>query len=321
MSSTRAFSVPAELSGSRLDRCIAELHERLTRSRARRLIDDGRVSLNGSPAKPAAVVEVGDTIVVDEPPPSPIDVPPENIPLDVCYEDQDILVLDKPPGLVIHPAAGHPSGTLVNALLAHCERLSGIGGAERPGIVHRLDKDTTGVIVAAKNDRAHLGLSLAFRRRQVEKTYLAVCFGIPAPSDGVIEGCVGRHPVHRRQMAVVPSGRAARTLYTVLETLVGTAVLHCRPITGRTHQIRVHMAHIGHPLVGDPLYAGRQWRNLVEPEHRAACRDFPRQALHARRLAFVHPVSGERVEFEADPPADFLELVGALRADRVIGDQ
>jgi len=321
VSGLHTFSVPKGLSGSRLDRCIAELRDGWTRSKARRLIDDGRVSLNGSPAKPAAVVAAGDVIVVDEPPPAPIGASAEDIPLKIDYEDEDILVLDKPAGLVIHPAAGHPSGTLVNALLAHCDDLSGIGGAERPGIVHRLDRDTSGLMVVAKSERAHLSLSLAFRRRQVEKIYVAVCFGVPLPPEGVIEEPVGRHPVRRRQMAIVASGRAARTLYTVVESLVGAAVVHCHPITGRTHQIRVHMAHIGHPLVGDPLYAGRQWRNLSDPARQTACRDFPRQALHARRLAFAHPVTGERVEFESEPPPDFRQLVESLRPKQVISDQ
>jgi 23S rRNA pseudouridine1911/1915/1917 synthase len=252
-------------------------------------------------------------IDVDEPPPSPIDVPAEDIPLDIVYEDTDLLVLNKPPGLVIHPASGHPSGTLVNALLAHCDDLSGIGGAERPGIVHRLDRDTSGTMVVAKSERAHLGLSIAFRRRQVDKTYVAVCFGVPERPDGVIEGPVGRHPVKRQQMAVVESGRAARTLFTVTEEFTGTAYVECHPISGRTHQIRVHMAHIGHALVGDPLYAGRQWRSLALPHHQKACREFPRQALHARRLAFTHPVTAEWVEFETEPPADFIELIETLR--------
>jgi len=279
----------------------------------RRLIDDGCVLLKGSPAKPATLVQPGDVIDVDEPPPRPIDTPAEDIPLDIVYEDPDLLVLNKPPGLVIHPASGHPAGTLVNALLAYCDDLSGIGGAERPGIVHRLDRDTSGTMVVAKSERAHLGLSIAFRRRQVEKTYVAACFGVPGQPGGVIEAPVGRHPGKRQQMAVVESGRAARTLFTVTEAFTGTASVECHPITGRTHQIRVHMAHIGHPLVGDPLYAGRQWRNLALPHHRMACRDFPRQALHARRLAFKHPVTEEHVAFESDPPDDFRRLIEVLR--------
>jgi 23S rRNA pseudouridine1911/1915/1917 synthase len=314
VSRDHVFTVPTELAGLRLDRCIAELQDLWTRSRVRRLIDDGRVLLNGSIAKPSAVVREGDAIRVDEPPPTAADVPAEEIPLDIRFEDSDLLVINKPVGLVIHPAAGHPSGTLVNALLAHCDDLSGIGGAERPGIVHRLDRDTSGLMVVAKSERAHLGLSLAFRRRQVEKTYAAVCYGIPAHAEGVIDAPIGRHPAKRQQMAVVDSGRTARTLYTVIEALAGTALVDCRPITGRTHQIRVHMAHSGHALVGDSLYAGRQWRNLDNAAHQAACRGFPRQALHARRLAFRHPVSGEQVAFEAEWPDDFSRLLEMLRS-------
>ena len=308
------FTVPAKLAGSRLDRCLADLHGEWSRSRARRLIDDGRVLVNGTAARPATTVATGDRLEVDEPPPQPLDLAAEDIPLDILFEDRDLLVLDKPPGLVIHPAAGRRAGTLVNALLRHCDDLSGIGGAERPGIVHRLDKDTSGLMVVAKTERAHLRLSVAFRRREVEKRYLAVCYGLPSDPEGVIEGGVGRHPTERKRMAVVASGRQARTLYRVVESFAGTALVECRPVTGRTHQIRVHLAHCGHALVGDPLYAGRQWRNLDDPRHQKACRDFPRQALHAWRLAFDHPITGERVEFEAEPPADLQDLLTVLRS-------
>jgi len=308
------FTVPDELAGLRLDRCLVELHGEWSRARIRRLIDGGHVLVNGGAAKPSTAVATGDRIEVDEPPLEPLDLAAEDIPLEIVYEDAELLVLDKPPGLVIHPAAGRKSGTLVNALLQHCDDLSGIGGAERPGIVHRLDKDTSGLMVVAKTERAHLQLSIAFRRREVEKRYLAVCFGVPKDAEGVIEGAVGRHPTERKRMAVVVSGRQARTLYRVREKLAGAALVECRPVTGRTHQIRVHMAHIGHAVVGDPLYAGRQWRNLAEPRHQRACRDFPRQALHAWRLAFDHPVTGERIGFEAEPPADIQDLLTVLRS-------
>ncbi len=304
--------MPEELAGTRLDRCLSELSERWSRSHARRLIDDERVKVNGEGGKPAFRVATGDLIEVDEPPPRPLDMAAEDIPLDVIFEDPHLLVISKPVGLVIHPAAGNPSGTLVNALLQHCEDLSGIGGAERPGIVHRLDKDTSGLLVVAKEERAHHGLSLAFRRRQVTKTYLAICYGVPPSTEGVIDAAIARHPRERKRMAVVASGRPARTLYEVAEVLHGTALIRCRLITGRTHQIRVHMAHVGHGLVGDPLYSGRQWRNLTDPSALAACRDFPRQALHAWRLGFTHPVTGEALEFEAPPPADFQQLLAAL---------
>ena len=307
------LTVPPELDGCRLDRALATLSPGWSRSRARKLIDDGCVHLNGQPARPAHIVHPGDALVVDEPAVATTDVEPEAIPLSILYEDDDLLVLDKPPGLVIHPAAGNPRGTLVNALLHHCDDLSGIGGVERPGIVHRLDKDTTGTMVVAKSDRAHLALSLAFQRRQIGKTYLAVCYGAPSPTDGVIDAPIGRHPRERQQMAVHREGRPARTLYEVVETLTATSLVACRLVTGRTHQIRVHLAHIGHALVGDPLYTGRQWRNLPDPSLQRLCRDFPRQALHAWRLAFDHPVTGDHVEFEAPVPADIEGLVKALR--------
>ncbi|HSN53679.1 MAG TPA: RluA family pseudouridine synthase [Candidatus Sulfomarinibacteraceae bacterium] len=313
MSRRLRFTVPDSLAGSRLDRCLAALEESWSRSRVRRLVDDGRVSHNGRPAKPATTVAAGDELVVDEPDVEPLDVVAEAIPLAVVFEDDEILVIDKPADLVIHPAAGNPSGTLVNALLHHCRDLSGIGGVARPGIVHRLDKDTTGLMVVAKTDRAHQALALAFRWRKVAKTYLAVCYGSPADDEGVVDAPIDRHPRERRQMAVVADGRPARTLYTVAERWQGVSLLHCRLVTGRTHQIRVHMAHVGHALVGDPLYAGRQWRNVPDARARAACRDFPRQALHAMRLAFAHPVSGEPLEFEAPPPADLQGLIELLR--------
>jgi len=307
------FTVPDELAGIRLDRCLSILNESWSRSRVRRLIDRGGVRINHNQAKPATLVAAGDHLTVDEPDPEALDVVAEAIPLTIIFEDDDLLVIDKPADLVIHPAAGNPTGTLVNALLHHCTDLSGIGGVARPGIVHRLDRDTTGLMVVAKNDRAHQALSLAFRWRKIEKTYLAVCFGEFAGDEGVVDAPIDRHPRHRQQMAVVDSGRPSRTLYTVAEHWTGASLVHCRLVTGRTHQIRVHMAHIGHAVVGDPLYAGRQWRNIPDPQAAAVCRNFPRQALHAMRLGFAHPVTEEFMEFEAGPPEDIRGLVEVLR--------
>lgn len=312
-STTHSLVVPTELEGERLDRCLSALNPDWTRSHARRLIDGGHVHHNDREAKPATRVHTGDRIDVAEPPLQPANVEAEEIPLDVVYEDQDLLVVNKPIGLVIHPAAGNPSGTLVNALLHHCESLSGIGGVERPGIVHRLDKDTSGLLVVAKSDRAHQALSLAFRWRKVSKTYLAICFGVPSPASLVIEAPIARHPSQRQQMAVVRGGRPSRTLVDVVENLGSTALVSCRLVTGRTHQIRVHMAHAGHALVGDPLYAGRQWRNLPDPVS-DLCRRYPRQALHAARLAFEHPVSHVEMTFEAPLPDDMQGLLDGLRA-------
>jgi len=313
VSTRREFSVTEDFDGRRLDSCLADLHDGWTRSRVRKLIDTGCVTINNGPSKPSTRVRTGDLIAVDEPPPKPLDTEAQDIPLDVVYEDDELLVVNKPTGLVIHPAAGNPSGTLVNALLHHCTDLSGIGGVERPGIVHRLDKETTGLLVVAKSDRAHLALSLAFRQRTVHKTYLAVCFGVPDPPEGVVDAPIDRHPRERQRMAVVKSGRTARTRYHMQEGLSGASLLTCRPVTGRTHQIRVHMAHIGHALVGDPLYSGRQWRNLPDPRTQAACRHFPRQALHAWRLEFEHPTTRETVSFEAPIPDDIQRLLDVLK--------
>ena len=211
MSTRRIFEVPDALEGGRLDRALAEIHGSWTRSRVRKLIDGGHVTINDSPAKASAKVRGGDQVVVDEPPIESLDTEAEDIPLSVLYEDGDLLVVNKPTNLVIHPAAGNPTGTLVNALLHHCDDLSGIGGVYRPGIVHRLDKDTTGVLVVAKSDRAHLALSLDFRNRKIGKTYLAVCYGTPKKEEGVIDAPIDRHPRERQQMAVVATGRPART--------------------------------------------------------------------------------------------------------------
>ena len=313
MTTQHEFTVPEELEGIRLDLCLAKLNPDWTRSRARKLIDDDHVLLNNASGKASTSVHTGDTVVVNEPPPRPLEVEGEDIPLNVIHEDTDLLIINKPAGLVIHPAAGNPSGTLVNALLHYCQDLSGIGGVERPGIVHRLDKDTTGIMVVAKSDRAHLALSIAFRQHTIRKTYLAVCYGNPKTEDGVVDAPIDRHPRNRREMAVVREGRPARTLYEVDQEFEGTSMVSCHPVTGRTHQIRVHMAHIGHAIIGDPLYAGRQWRNLADPRLQAACRSFPRQALHARRIAFEHPVTKEEVEFEAPLPTDLENLLEVLR--------
>lgn len=307
------FTVAEDLEGSRLDRCLSELNPDWTRSRARKLIDAGHVLINRASAKASTTVHTGDVIEVEDPPLQPLEVEAEDIPLDVLHEDGDLLVINKPSGLVIHPAAGNPSGTLVNALLHYCHDLSGIGGVERPGIVHRLDKDTTGAMVVAKSDRAHLALSIAFRQHAVRKTYLAVCYGMPDPAEGAIDAPIGRHPRNRQEMAVIREGRPSRTFFRVEEAFAGSSLVSCRPVTGRTHQIRVHIAHVGHAIVGDPLYAGKQWRNLPDPSVQSACRNFPRQALHAWRLAFEHPVTKEDVEFEAPLPPDIEELIRVLR--------
>ena len=306
------LTVPGEQAGLRLDRFVAAAGG-WSRSQVARWVADGHVLRNGRAAKPSALLAVGDTVVVTPPEAVASEVVAQEIPLDVLYEDEHLIVVNKPPGLVVHPAAGNPDGTLVNALLAHCRDLSGIGGVERPGIVHRLDKDTSGVLVAAKNDAAHRALSLSFRWRTTEKRYLCVAYGAPGRDEGVVDAPIARHPTERKRMAVVPGGRGSRTLWWVRERFAGAALVECRPVTGRTHQIRVHLAHIGHAIVGDPVYAGRQWRGVADPALAVRCRDFPRQALHAWRLSITHPARDETMTFEAPLPADLEELLADLR--------
>jgi 23S rRNA pseudouridine1911/1915/1917 synthase len=319
------FLAPAELAGLRLDQAVTRLAQDLSRAAAQRLIESGCVLLNGEPSKSAARVAEGDEIQVSIPPPEATDVAAEEIPLDVLYEDADLIVINKPSGMVVHPAVGNLSGTLVNALLAHCDDLSGIGGEIRPGIVHRLDKDTSGVLVAAKHDRAHVHLSRQIEQRSAERAYWALVWGEPSPSEGTISEPIARHPRHRQMMGVVEGGRDAVTHYRVLEVHAinpergakrrSISLVELRLQTGRTHQIRVHMNHIGHPVVGDPLY-GRKRRapRAASPELVAALRGLEGQALHARLLGFEHPTTGEALQFEAGPPGDFMGLLAALRA-------
>ncbi|HYD65823.1 RluA family pseudouridine synthase [Azospirillum sp.] len=316
-------AVPPEAAGDRLDKVLAAAVPDLSRSRAQALLEQGHVRSDGRTITDASQrVKPGQTFEVLVPAAEPAVPEAQEIPLTVVHEDADVLVLDKPPGLVVHPAAGNADGTLVNALLAHCgDSLSGIGGVRRPGIVHRLDKDTSGLMVVAKNDRAHHALTEQFSDRSLSRTYQALVWGVPSPKQGRIEGNIGRHPTDRKRMAVLESGgKHAATRYRVLRAFGRTAALvECTLETGRTHQIRVHMAHIGHPVVGDPLYGrGRAARaggahasNAPEPQ-RGALVGFPRQALHAVGIAFRHPASGESVRFGVGLPADIADLIAAL---------
>ncbi len=304
--------------GIRVDRFLADAIGSMSRSRVKALIVEGCVTRDGTRlAEPAEPVRPGARYALAIPPAVPATPRPEAIPFTVLYEDADIIVLDKPAGLVVHPAPGNQDGTLVNALLAHCgESLAGIGGERRPGIVHRLDKDTSGVMVAAKNEVAMAALSAAFAARDLDRAYLAACWAIPSPGSGEIEGAIGRDPRDRKRMAVVArGGKAALTRYRVLRAWDGAAsLLECRLATGRTHQIRVHLAARGHPLIGDPVYVRRvpaAARSLPEPGRRAAL-DFPRQALHAARLGFAHPRTGRPLAFETPPPPDFAGLIRTL---------
>ena len=299
--STIALVVPKEAARLRLDQFLARELPQFSRSRIQQLIRGNFVRRNDAPARPRDLVRAGDRIEINEPPPEKIDIQPAAIPLDVLYEDEDLVVINKPPGLVVHPGAGQRERTLVNALLHHFPKLSGIGGKERPGIVHRLDKETSGCLVVAKNDEAHRGLSAQFEARTVEKVYLTLVGGRLRKSSGIIEEKIGRHPVDRQRMSIASKrGRAAKTEYRVLSASEEMSLLECKLHSGRTHQIRVHLHHLGHPVLGDKVYGGRFAKSL------------PRQMLHAWKLAFQHPRTGERKEFEAPLPDDFASALRAL---------
>ncbi|MGE4483377.1 RluA family pseudouridine synthase [Acidocella sp.] len=309
-----------EDSGFRLDSYLAQRIGTISRSRVKSLILEGACRKNGMVTKDASEsVQPGATYSLTLPPVAPSLPQPESLPLDILYEDDALLVLNKPAGLVVHPAPGNPDGTLVNALIAHCgDSLTGIGGERRPGIVHRLDKDTSGVMVTAKTELALTRLSAAFAARDLDREYKALCWGLPSPVSGRIEGDIGRDPKERKRMAVVTrNGKHAATNYHVLRNAgLGAALIACRLETGRTHQIRVHMAHIGHPLIGDPVYIKRRpaaAKLLPEPARTLAL-DFPRQALHAEILGFSHPISGHPLRFAVPPPEDFKALADALLA-------
>jgi 23S rRNA pseudouridine1911/1915/1917 synthase len=310
--------VPLEDAGKRIDAWVADAVGTLSRSRVKTLIEEHRLRRDGTlvtaPAEPA---RSGATYTLDIPDPTPARPQPQAIPFDILFEDEDLIVLDKPVRLVVHPAPGNLDGTLVNALLAHCgPAFTGIGAEKRPGIVHRLDKDTSGVMVVAKTQLANDALTAAFAARDLDRAYKALVWGLPAAASGEIEGDIGRDKRDRKRMAVVGhGGKYALTRYKTLQAW-GTSVslLECRLATGRTHQIRVHLAHIGHPVVGDPVYLRRipaAAKGVGQPA-RGLLLDFPRQALHAARLGFKHPRSGEMLSFETPVPADMRSLLNAL---------
>jgi 23S rRNA pseudouridine1911/1915/1917 synthase len=311
------FVVDAAQAGGRLDAVIAAAVATLSRAQVQRLIEQGLVTLAGAVAtKPGARVRLGDAVEVTVPAPEPLEVVPEPIPLAILFEDADLIVIDKPAGLVVHPAAGHASGTLVNALLFHCKDLSGIGGVLRPGIVHRLDKDTSGVMVATKSDRAHAALTAAFAAKSrgeagsLDRTYLAITSPPPPLAKGTLRTLHGRHPVDRKRFSSkVASGKTAVTHYERIEALHDAALVRFRLETGRTHQIRVHAADHGWPLVGDPVYGHKPRTDKLAEVARA----LGRQALHAATLAFDHPVTNEHLAFDAPLPADMQAALAALR--------
>ncbi len=297
MEIAKTIHLIAAKAGLRLDLYICESDKDFTRSHVQKLINSGHVTVNDRVAKPSLKIKVGDAIVVNLPPPEPSPaLVAEHMPLAVLYEDSDLLVIDKPAGITVYPAPGHPSRTLMNAVLAHCPGISNIDGSVRPGIVHRLDKDTSGVMVVAKNKVAQLNLSAQLKSRRVLKKYLVLVKGHPSPEEGVIEAPIGRHPKDRKRMAVVPGGREARTLYKVRRRLDGYTLVEATLQTGRTHQIRVHFSRMGWPVAGDPVYGMR-----------TACLE--RQFVHAFLLGFRLPSTGEYVEFRSELPADLEEAL------------
>jgi 23S rRNA pseudouridine1911/1915/1917 synthase len=291
--------------GVRLDRWLAQQRSDLSRSRVQKLIDRGEVLVDGQPQNKKYQLQGGEQITLQIPPPTTLDLVPEGIPLDILYEDEYLLIINKPAGMVVHPSAGHDQGTLVHALLAHCP-LSTIGGVQRPGIVHRLDRDTTGAMVVAKTDFIHHQLQAQIQAKTARRDYLGVVWGAPALPQGTIDLPLGRHPVDRQKQAIVPleqGGRAAQTHWQVLERFGPTSLVQFRLSTGRTHQIRVHSAHLGHPIVGDPVYG----------PSRSIKVNLPGQALHAWQLALIHPISGAAIAVEAPLPQHLQKLLQVLR--------
>jgi 23S rRNA pseudouridine1911/1915/1917 synthase len=310
------FTIEEQEQGNRLDLVIGQHLAGETRSAIQRLITEGLVTVDGKPARSSHKVRQGEQILVLIPDPVAPEPRAETIPLQVLYEDGDLIVINKPAGMVVHPAPGNSGGTLVNALLAHCTDLSGIGGELRPGIVHRLDKGTTGVLVAAKNDHAHQSLAAQFHVHSIKRIYQALVFGNPADEGGKIENSIGRHPTERlRQSGKAKQGKHAVTRWKVKARYGRITLVELRLETGRTHQIRVHLTEAGYPLLGDPLYPdGGRTNNLADPRLKKMIHNLGRQALHARTLGFIHPTSGDYLEFTTELPADMQEIIDYLSA-------
>ena len=297
--------------GLRLDKALAELLPELSRERLKSLIVEGEVTTDGRTLNPSVKVAAGQLYAVNIPAPAEAEAIAQDIPVNIVHEDADLIVVDKPAGLVVHPAAGNLDGTLVNALLHHCRgELSGIGGVARPGIVHRIDKDTSGLLVVAKSDRAHEGLAQQFKAHSIDRLYAAIVYGLPRPTAGTVDTWIGRSDADRKKMAVHREGRGkhAVTHYRTIERLAGAALVECKLETGRTHQVRVHMAHLGHPLIGDPVYSRdrKGFKTILETLR------FKRQALHAKRLGFIHPLTGQKLSFDSALPTDMQELLSEL---------
>lgn len=313
---TNLWIVDENDAGERLDKWLAAQTAALSRSRIQQLIEQGELACDGAPCTSAKTkVKAGQEYTLTIPEPAPTHMVAQEIPLDIIYEDEDLLVINKAAGMTVHPGAGTPDGTLVNALLAHCgDTLSGIGGVQRPGIVHRIDKDTTGLMVVAKHDVAHRFLAAQLEDRSLSRTYQAICWGVPSPTSGTITGDIGRHPKHRQKMAVVEkNGKPATTHYKVLGAYQNLAsLIECKLESGRTHQIRVHCQHLGHPLLGDSVYTKRMKISMLPASLREALDGFSRQALHAAQIRFIHPSTQQECQFEAPMPADMLGLKKTL---------
>ena len=310
--------VPPDKTKERLDLFLCSHHPSVTRAKLKRLVDDDQVLVNGRPTKAGHTVRPGEVISVHFPPPQPTHLEPEDIPLDIIYEDEFLLVVNKPPGLVVHPAYGNMSGTLVNGLLAHCHSLSDVGGEKRPGLVHRLDKDTSGLLVVAKDDVTHVALARQLSAHKIEREYRAIVWWHFKEASGRIEAAIGRHPRDRIKMRIDPNGKHSITNYRVLEEMGFTSYIQLNLETGRTHQIRVHMTHLGHPVFSDSTYGGRGKPLVNLSSERAKfvnrlLKKFTRQMLHARILTFEHPVSHELLTFEAPIPSDMRRLLDILR--------
>ncbi|MEB3179021.1 MAG: RluA family pseudouridine synthase [Nostocaceae cyanobacterium] len=307
MSSTQPITLQTQQNAERLDRYLSQQLPELSRSRIQQLIEQGNVQLNSKPCtSKKTAVKIGDIISIEIPEATPLELKAQDIPLDILYEDDSLLILNKPAGLVVHPAPGHPDGTLVNALLAHCPTLPGINGIQRPGIVHRLDKDTTGAIAIAKTEQAYQHLQAQLQAKTAQREYLGVVYGAPKTESGSVNLPIGRHPVDRKKMAIVPveqGGRPAITHWRVKERLGNYTLIHFKLETGRTHQIRVHSAQIGHPIVGDPVYGSGRSIGV----------NLPGQALHAWKLRLQHPITQDLIEVQATPPPVFTTVLEVLR--------